>query len=299
MRKTPFIAALCALALLVSAPAARAEDDAVYPKLIAEKGPSVVAVKIVLAIKFSGMGQSGEREAKTSATGVVVDSSGLIMLPGAVLDAGMGIPRRMRHQFTVKSSPTSIRVVFPGDTKEYEAVLGAKDSKLGLAFILIRDLGGKKLTPISMDAVATPKVGQTLYAVDRLDQGFDYAPMVTPAKVAGHVTKPRDMWIVHGGGGALGMPLFDAAGSVAGIMVNQEGVGEEADSRPFLLPIDKAQATIKSSLSKSKDELDRILEEEEEAAAEAAAAKKDEAKKDEGKKDEGEKKDAPEDDGDK
>ena len=94
------------------------------------------------------------------------------------------------------------------------------------------------------------------------------------------------------------MPLYDAAGSVAGIMVSQEGVGEESSARPFLLPLDKAASTIKSSLSKSKDELERILEEEEEAAAEAEENKADEEKKDEDKGD-ADKKDAPKDDGDK
>ena len=283
MRKTHFIAALCALALLVSAPAAKAEDDAAYQKLMTEKAPSIVSVKFVLNVKImrDGAAVMPPQEQSSSATGVVVDSSGLVMLPGGAFGVGnLGIPRRMRAQFSIQAVPSNIRVVFPGDTKEYQAVMGAKDSKLGLAFVLIRDLGEKKLTALNMGAVATPKIGQTLYAVDRLDQGFDHAPMVMRAKVAGRVSKPRDMWIVQGAGNALGMPLYDAAGSVAGIMVSQEGVGEESSARPFLLPLDKAASTIKSSLSKAKDELDRILEEEEEAAAEAEEDKKDEESKD-------------------
>ena len=301
MRKTTYIAALCALALLVSAPAVQAEDDAVYQKLMAEKAPTVVSVKFVLNVKImrNGAAMGPPQEQSGAATGVVVDSSGLVMLPGAAFGVGnLGIPRRMRAQFSIQAVPSNIRVVFPGDTKEYNAVMGAKDSKLGLAFVLIRELGDKKITALNTGAVATPKIGQTLYSVDRLDQGFDHAPMVSRAKVAGKVSKPRDMWIVQGAGNALGMPLYDAAGSVAGIMVSQEGVGEESSARPFLLPLDKAASTIKSSLSKSKDELDRILEEEEEAAAEAEENKADEEKKDEDKGD-ADKKDAPKDDGDK
>ncbi|MDF1699638.1 MAG: S1C family serine protease [Planctomycetota bacterium] len=300
MRNLTLTAAFCALALLVSAPLVRADEDAgVYEKLMADKAASVVSVKFVLNVKVmrDGAALMPPQEQSGAATGVVVDSSGLVMIPGAAFGVGnLGIPRRMRAQLTIQAVPSNIRVVFPGDTKEYEAVLGAKDSKLGLAFVLIRDLGDKKIAALDTASGAEPKIGQTLYAVSRLDQGFDHAPMVMRAKVAGKVSKPRDMWIVQGAGGAMGQPLFDIAGAVAGIMVSQEGVGEDSEARPFLLPLKVAAATIKNSLSKSKDELDRVLEEEEEAAAEDA----EDGDKGDADKGDGDKKDAPKkDDGDK
>ena len=289
MRIPTLVAAFMAIALLAAAPIAHADDEAVFPKLIKDKAPSVVVVKIVLAVKFSGMGQSGEREVNAEASGIVVDSSGLIMLPGGSLDAALNIPPQMRSQISIQSIPTSLRVIFPGDTREYDAVLGAKDSKLGLAFILVKDLAEKKVTPVDMANAAEPKVGQTLFGVSRLDQGFDYAPIVSRTKVAGSVTKPRSMWVIQGAGGQVGTPMYDANGAITGIVVSQEGVGETTSSRPFLLPLKVAKPVVANALKKSKAELDRILEEEEEAAAEAADEKGDE-KKDEPKKDD-EKKD--------
>ena len=198
---------------------------------------------------------------------------------------------RKVRRVLIEETPSNIRVIFPGDTKEYPAVIGAKDSKLGLGFILIRDLAGKTISPIDLTAKSEPKTGMTLYSVLRLGQGFDHAPMVQRVRISGQVTKPRAMWILQGAGGSAGKPLYDAAGAAAGIVVQQEGVGEGAGSRTFLLPLGVALSTIKNSLKKSKAELERTLEEEEEAAAEAEAEGDDEKKADEPSKDEGEKKD--------
>ena len=56
--------------------------------------------------------------------------------------------------------------------------------------------------------------------MDRLDQGFDHAPMVSRAKVAGRVSKPRDMWIVQGAG-KIGYSLgkFDGSDDDAAALV--------------------------------------------------------------------------------
>jgi len=295
MRNLLLAAAFLTVAALVAAPSAQAEDEAIFQKLIKEKAAAVVSVKFVLNVKITQNGNpvTAPREQAGNASGLIVDKSGLIMIPGSAFGAG-GIPRQLRRRFDISAVPTNIRVVFPGDTREYDAVLGAKDSKLGLAFVLVKDLGEKQLKAVDMGMTVEPKVGQTLYGVTRLDQGFDHAPLVTRMRVAGQVTKPRTMWIIQGAGGSVGKPAYDAAGAIAGIVVNQEGVGEESVIRPFLLPLKVAKPTVATALKKSKAELDRILEDEEEAAAEAAEAKKDDdAKKDEPKKDGDAKKDEP------
>ncbi len=281
MRIRTFTLGLCAAALLALAPAARAEDVATYEKLMTAKASTVVSVKFVLNVKImsGGAAMGPPREQSTSASGVVVDASGLIMLPAESLGGDRTVSQR-GQQFTISARPSNIRVIFPGDTKEYSAVIGAKDSKLGLGFILIRDLAGKTLTAVDLVTKSEPKTGQSLFSVTRLGQGFDHAPMVQRVRVAGRVTKPRDMWILQGAGNSAGKPLYDAAGAVTGIVVQQEGVGEGAGTRTFLLPLAVALPTIRNSLKKSKAELERTLEEEEEAAAEAEDEGKDAEKKD-------------------
>lgn len=291
MHKFIFLPALMLALVLTPLSLASADDEAVYARLTQQKADSIVSVKLVLAVKMSGAGGSREQEVNTSSTGVIIDAAGLILLPDSAFDAAsmMGIPRRFRRQINITSAPISIRVTFPGDTKEYDAVLGAKDSKLGLGFVLIKDLAGKVIKPVDLSTIVEPKLGQKLYGVTRLDQGFDHAPMCTATKIAGRVTKPRAMWIVQGGAQHLAQPLYDATGAVTGIVVQQEGVGEDAESRPFLLPMKVATATFSGALKKSKTELDRILEEEEEAAEEEADADEQESgdadSKDDPKKD--------------
>lgn len=285
--------------LLLSAPTVSAEDAAVVQKLIETKAAPVVSVKFVLRVKVSRDGQMlmPETDNNGSASGVVVDASGLVMLQASAFNPSLRFGRRnrMMQGIDVSAVPSNIRVIFPGDTREYPAVLGAKDSKLGLAFVLIKDLGEKKVPVVNMEQVTEPQVGQVLYGISRLEQGFDYAPMCTRVEVTGSVTKPRSLWIVRDAGGLVGMPLFDAAGAVAGVVIRQEGVGEDAGTRPFLLPLKVARPTVAGALKKSKDELERILDEEaEQGGAEGEGGGEgddDEGKKgggEEGDKDDGE-----------
>jgi hypothetical protein len=143
--------------------------------------------------------------------------------------------------------------------------------------VLIKDLAGKKIVPVDMTRTVEPVVGSTLYGVTRLDEGFDHAPMCTRARIAGSVTKPRTMWIIQGAGGHTAKPMYDATGAVAGVVVQQEGVGDSSEIRQFLLPLKVAVPTVAGALKKAKDELEAILDAEAEKAEEEAEAKKAEA----------------------
>ncbi len=284
MTRKIFVLTLAAVVALGCIPTANAEDGAtteaksVEAKLIESKGSSIVSLKFVLNAALNFQGQSMDREITGTATGVMIDATGLVMLPARSLDAAayLGIPPQMRAQVEISSTPGNVKVIFPGDDKEYPAILGAKDSKLGLAFVLIKDLGEKKPTVADMSDAATPAVGDEVYGVSRLDQGFDHAPMCSKLRVIGQVSKPRTMWARNGSGMFLSQPLYTAAGKVVGICVSQEGVGAGSASRAFVLPLKVANPTIK----KAKKEAERALEEILEAEAENAAAEKDAAEGD-------------------
>jgi len=259
---------LC-LAALAAALTAAAAADAPEAKLIETRSAPVVTVKAALKIAGSFRGQSFDHEQEMTAPGVIVDSCGFVMINAEAVS----LPRRMLRgtggdRPDIKVTPTNLRVVFAGDEKEYEAILGALDTKLGLGFVLIRDLKGRTATPVDLSSAAEPKVGDTLYSVTRLEQGFDYAPVCDEAKVIGQVTKPRTMWVLQGAGADVPQPLYNADGAVTGIVIYQEGVGEQANTRPFLLPLKIATGTIERALKTSKETL-----------AEANAAPKEEPAK--------------------
>ncbi len=283
MTRKMFALTLVAAVAFGSMHVAQAEDGTgaetvaktVEAKLIDAKSSSVVSIKYVLNVAISFQGQNMDREISGTTTGVVIDESGLVMLPARALDAGasMGIPAQMRNQVEISSSPANLKVIFPGDDKEFPAILGAKDSKLGLGFVLIKDLEDKKPTVADMSDSTAPAIGEEVYGVSRLDQGFDHAPMCSKLRVIGEVSKPRRMWALNGTGMFLAQPLYTAAGKVVGICVSQEGVGSNSATRAFVLPLKVANPTIK----KAKKEAERALEEILEAEAENAAAEKDAA----------------------
>lgn len=255
------VLAALALGLLVPA-AARAEEG--RTALIASKAASAVSVKITAKISGSFGGRAVDQERNITASGVVVDAAGLVMIPAS----SVSVPARFGGE--IKVTPTSIRVIFPGDETEYDAILGATDSKLGLAYVLVRDLKGRTASAVDMSQVAEPVVGDMLYSVTRMDQGFDYAPVCQSAEVIGQVTKPRTMWVVDGSAPEPAQPLYTAAGKLAGIMIVQEGVGEESGSQIFLLPLKVAQSSIERSLKAAQKELEDVKAREAEAAAKAA-----------------------------
>ncbi len=269
MRVRLFTLALVALLSMAALPCQAADDDsALYDRLTTSKAGAIVSVKLTLTVKITFQGNAmPPRQINQAATGIIVDPSGLVMVPASLVDVA-GMLRGMRGAEGVESStvPSDIRVIFPGDTREYAAILGAKDSKLGLAFLLIKDLEGKAPVSLDLSKKVDPRVGQTLYGVSRLEEGFDHAAVVGRARVVGTVTKPRDMWVLEGAGENIGEPLYTEDGAVAGVVSMQQAVGGE-DQRLFLLPLKIAVPTIERALKGSQDELNRIRDEEAEAKA--------------------------------
>lgn len=226
-----------------------------YAKQMEAKAASVVIVKAV--IKRSA--PWGDSESNYEASGSVVDASGLVMIQGFNFGGG------------VKVNPTNLRVLFDGEEKAYDAVLGATDSKLGLAFVLVKDLADKKIVPLDFNSPAEPAVGDELFGVLRTDSGFDYAPYYGIAKLVGQVKQPREMWLVTGGMLQPGTPLYAADGKTAGVVIRQSGISEDGgSSRTFLLPMKAFTAVVVQANKASKKALDDAKAHEKEAAEAAA-----------------------------
>ncbi len=276
------LAAVCVL-LIALAPTAPAADEATTPeaRLIEAKAPALVSLKFVLQITMEMGGQVREVERNGTAFGVVVDAGGLVMVRASAFEARMAARggrggRGGRRGGdgggsgpNITATPTNIRVSIPGQEKELVGMIGAKDSKSGLAFVLLKDMPATlKLTAADLTRVATPKIGQHLYGVARLGQGFDHAPYCDQVRILGKVTKPKALWLLQNSPSFLGLPLYTADGSMAGVYTVQSGVGEGGGSRPFLLPVDSVRKTVASAAK----EAARIRKELAEAAEDAKAA---------------------------
>src|SRR5262245_7136948 len=241
--RTASVFAAVALALCCAARPAGAADQPGYGKLLEAKASTIVSVKSVLKWSWNG-GAAQERNDERN--GVVVDPSGVVMVANF---AGPG------RSSSLTVAATKIRVLFDGDEKEYDAVLGATDSKLGLAFVRIKDLAGKTITSVNFSDGVDVKIGDEVVGCFRTDQGFDYAPFFALGRVVGQVTKPRTMWILTGIG-MVSTPLYTAEGKVTGIVARQQGISEEGSAeRTFLLPYKAVQGVVGQAIKASAEAL--------------------------------------------
>jgi hypothetical protein len=240
MKGIPFMnRALLSLSLLASlialAPRARADDEASQLVGLVDKiSPAIATVRVVLKTEFKFGGQGQDNESKLTLQGVVVDPTGLIIVSNSPFNTSrmseMFGGGASSEGFGMKMTPTSFKVVFGREEKEYDAFLAATDTKIDLAFIKVEGLSDRKLPFVDFSASETPSLGQKVVGVSRLGKGYDYAPYFESARVSGEINKPRKAWMVDGGLGELGLPVFTPTGEVVGVLSTVPSGVKEEDS---------------------------------------------------------------------
>ncbi|MBI3268925.1 MAG: hypothetical protein HYZ53_07880 [Planctomycetes bacterium] len=200
--------------------------------LLDKYAPSVVTVKLVLKTEMSMGGRSQDQESRMDMHGAVVDPEGLVMVSSLALSGdSLGEMMGGRGQgLEMKITPTDIKVVFEREDKEYTAFLAATDSKLGLGFLKVEDLGDRKLAAVDFGSCASPGLGDMVAGVGRQKKGYDYAPYFESARVSGEIAKPRKAWMLDGSISGAGLPVFTGAGQVIGVLTTiSDGVKDEDD----------------------------------------------------------------------
>jgi len=222
--------------------AATAQNETAGVQAVVEKvAPSIANVKVVIKTTMKMGGESMDEESKISLQGVVVTPDGLIMLsnspfsPKRMMEmlAGESMPAGMDYKMT----PTSIKVTFGNEDKEYDAFLAATDTKLDLAFVKVEGLGDRQLTPVDLGSAVDAKLGQQVIAVSRLTKGYDYAPYFALGQICGEIAKPRRAWMLLGDISQLGLPVFTLNGELVGVLttIAPEVKEEGGDTMGFTL----------------------------------------------------------------
>jgi hypothetical protein len=265
------LAGVCICAAAAPPPLQADRDGARFAALLRDAAPAIVTVRIVTKTTVQMGAKSADRESRIEIPGVVVDSGGLIMTsimpfsPELLLRAlSRGDEERMPQ---LKTVPNEIKVLFEQDETESNAFLAATDSNLGLAFLQIEDLGGRKLKAVDFSHPANPAVGDLVAAVSRLGKGYDSMPYFDTARISGEIGKPRKAWVTDHGLSTLGLPIFSRAGRVIGVLAMVDSGLAEAQStldgsfgmmmqvltggggmiRPFIVPAPAVAAVIEQA----------------------------------------------------
>jgi hypothetical protein len=244
---------------LQPAPELRAQahprEQADFRQLLADKTAPIVTLKFVLKIRSNW----GETEAESEATAVIVEPDGLVLCSKTELGGFGG-----HFGGTRTSMPTDIKVLIGDDTEGLDARLLARDSELDLIWLRIEELGDRKLPYVNLAEHAVPEIGDHLYSVTRMGKYFDRIAVVREGRVGGITAKPRRLYVPSGGGGSLGLPVYNAAGALIGFPIRLRPEREELEGAPdaysawgLILP---AQDVAKATQRAKEAELDEEQE---------------------------------------
>jgi hypothetical protein len=223
------------VASLAFAAPALAGESAQLARLLADKAPTVVPVRLVLKTEMKYAGNAQDEESRLEMDGTVVDPGGLVMIANTALSPSrlLSLMGQEMEGAEITATPTDIKVVLGPDEKEYTAFLAATDSKVDLAFLQVEGLGDRRLQAVDLQTSVKPAIGDELAVVSRLAKGFDAAPYLELARVVGEITKPRPAWVV-GGPAAFGVPAYTLDGKFAGVLTTLEsGVAASDGESPF------------------------------------------------------------------
>ncbi|MFQ3611299.1 MAG: trypsin-like peptidase domain-containing protein [Fimbriimonadales bacterium] len=239
-----------------------------YAQLLQKIAPNIVTVRIVAKFEVKAEGETQSEESKFTLQGAVVSSDGLIMLSGVLLSSEsfkqlVGI-QGDEVNFTI--TPQSFKVIFGQETEEYDASLVAVDSQLAVAFIKVRNLGDRKLTPVEFKETI-PTIGSELVTISRLPRGYDYAPYFSTGRVISEVSKPRRALLLEGNITELGLPVYNLSGEAVGVMVSlSHGLDDEEtdfgfrsnfgsnDRALFLIPTSALKPIIEQAVQRATEQ---------------------------------------------
>lgn len=205
----------------------------VMKRLRDERAATIVTVRSVFKVQMSFMGSSRDEESTTEAPGVVVSPQGLIACSNTQLGGYAGMMSRMSEmEYTI--TPIETKVLFAGDTREYEATLITRDKERDLAWIRIKDPGEKTFPFVDLSLAGTAGIGARVYLVSRLPRQYDRAPVVRSTVISGSTEQPRSLLVTEDSlQDVLGLPAYTEEMKVLGLVVlqgpNPDDVQDERD----------------------------------------------------------------------
>jgi len=221
------------------------QDAVVWLSVIAKttistEGDAPAQVKAAL----SGM---DNKEAKSEATGTIIDAGGLIVTALASIDKSSVVDGKTvdtpMGTVTLKASSEikEIKVIMPDGT-EIPADLVLKDADLGLGFVRVRadskEAKGVTFKAVDLKDSAQGALLDDCVALGRLDENMNREASVVTTEISGITTKPRTFYRVLTD--SVGCPVFLTSGKLLGLTTVRKQAdrsgGTEVRVAPVVLP---------------------------------------------------------------
>jgi S1-C subfamily serine protease len=241
------MAALLLIGALALPCAVSADDLASAGRSIAAKsGDAVVYIELVIKMKSSYGGQSDSQEAKSDGTGVVIDPSGLIVIPYAAANPAEIAADMYGSEggSSYTSEVTSLKIRL-SDGTEMPGKVVLRDKDLDLVFVRPARKPVKPLAAISLtDSGRADILGQVL-VLHRLGKVANTSLAATLQRVNAIIDKPRLSYTVGttDAEAQYGAPVFTMDGKILGLLLrraNSAGSGGNGDGSLTLVVIPAA-----------------------------------------------------------
>lgn len=271
--------------LCIAASASIADTAESARKIMDANSNAIVSIQIVVEMTASYQGQSDKQQSKTSATGTVIDPSGLVVTSATAINPRDRLSDLMDDSdsdYKVSSKIVDIKIK-TADGTEIPANVVLQDRDLDIAYIKPQKPLAKPAAYIDFTQSAAPQAVDELAFVYRLGQIGNRSIAAAIGRVSAVITKPRLFYVVSESSSSLGMPAFALDGKPIGILVLRSSASKSNDDDMFasddkMLPVVMPCATIQKAVEQAKNAQPQQIEEEktpeQKPASKAPAQKK-------------------------
>ena len=200
-------------------------------KVAAANDSAVVTVRIVVETTTSYQGESEKEENKASATGTVVDPSGLVVTSLTAINPRDRFSEMMESDEDFKMSTRAVDIkIRLADGTEIPSDVVLRDRDLDLAFIRPKKAPEKPLAFLDVSSSASSQMMDEVIVLYRLGQVGSRALAASVHRIAAVVTKPRLSYVLADGlSYNLGYPTFSADGKPIGLLVLRANMSKDSD----------------------------------------------------------------------
>lgn len=225
---------LIALVAMGCAAAAYATETEDARKVADTYKQAVVTVELVIETTMSYEGESSKRQGKISATGTVVDPSGIVVTSLSAVNPSEMLDRvndgEEDSSFQHSSEVKDLKVKLDDGTEiPYDMVL--RDSDLDLAYLRPKKAPEQPMAAIDLSQANVPQLMDQIVVLSRLGKIANRSLAGTIDRVQAVVTKPRKFFVMGFSAvfQGMGCPAFMLDGKPAGILVIRTTKGSDSD----------------------------------------------------------------------